>query len=236
MNRWIEVPAALAVGGALRLLFLPEPPMVLTPEKRAAFEQLAAAALKGTGEALDYGLPYPRYEFLRFLAARGDLLFRGMPGPPLEVLAPTENTDARQRRVRAVFASADPAWPLFFGTLQVRDAQAPVSLRNAAFAVGHGPRTRRYYYFSLNREFAATNPWAAATVYILPRAPFRPVGTGLVRFDEWLAEEPVRPLATLAVTPGDFPFRERIATHDRREGMWKTWLLYRWRTRRRSRG
>src|SRR5690606_35536818 len=104
---------------------------------------------------LKYELPYPLHEFLRYLALRGDVLFRGMPGPPLAVLEPTVTTAAHQRAVRAVCASGDPLWALFFGTLRQRDAGVPISIRNAAIAVGRGPNPRRYYYFSLNREYAA---------------------------------------------------------------------------------
>src|SRR5690606_28469531 len=150
---------------------------------------------------LKYELPYPLHEFLRYLALRGDVLFRWMPGPPLAVLEPTVNTDAHQREVRAVFASGDPLWALFFGTLRQRDAGVPISIRNAAIAVGSGPIPRRYYYFSLNREYAALDPWTDGTMYLLPREGFRPVTNTAVRFDEWLSTKPVRPLATLAIAP-----------------------------------
>lgn len=206
MLRLIEPVATTAARLVLGRLFLPAP--------------------------LKYELPYPLHEFLRYLALRGDVLFRGMPGPPLAVLEPTVNTDAHQREVRAVFASGDPLWALFFGTLRQRDAGVPISIRNAAIAVGRGPNPRRYYYFSLNREYAALDPWTDGTMYLLPREGFRPVTNSAVRFDEWLSTEPVRPLATLAIAPADLPFRDRIATHDRHEPMWKTWLLYRRRTAR----
>lgn len=233
VTRVFERIAAPVIAFGLQRFFLSPPRFVLTEEKRADFAALWEQARESGGTALKYELPYPRWEFLRYLAEHEDVLFRGMPGEPLGVLEPTENTDAKQRQVRAVFASGDPVWPLFFGTLQLRGVDVPISMRNGALVVGRGTGVGRCYWFSLNREFGAAEPWTDGTVYLLSREGFRPVTQGLLRFDEWLHEGEVRPIATLAISRDDFPFAQRVATHERREPMWKTLLLYRWRTRRR---
>src|SRR3954453_23395379 len=46
-------------------------------------------------------------------------------------------------------------------------------------------------------------------VYLLPGAAFEPSDEPA----EWLATEPVTPLAVVPVTPTDFPFRDRVLRH-----------------------
>jgi hypothetical protein len=225
--------AALATASAvLGRVFLPEPAFSPSPAQCETYDRIIARALtEAPGAAVDYDCPYPRYDFLRHLAASGQFLFRGMPAPPLASLSPSANTDAHGKDVQAVFATADPLWALFFGTLEIR-GRGPVSMRNAGWVAGRGEHFRRFYYFSLNESLYDQRPWSAGTIYILARDGFRPVSKRWFRFDEWLHDGEVIPLATLAIAPEDFPFASKVTRNHLREPMWRTMLQYRWRLRR----
>lgn len=54
---------------------------------------------------------------------------------------------------------------------------------------------------------------------------------GIVQSDEWISHEPVHPVGKLVVTSEDFYFRHKVSTHKNKESLFKTWLLYKIRTR-----
>jgi hypothetical protein len=187
--------------------------------------------MEGRGEAITYTLPYPKHEFLYYLATQHEILLHGTPRLDVDVFLPRQQTDYRGQPRAAVFATDDRVWPFFFASLHREAAEGPVSLRNAAMVVGEGLRQGRYYLFSVNREFLSPGTFGQGAIYILPRKTFVRTDTRPVYFPEWISEQPVRPLARLDVDPADFPLAGRIAAHRRGEWFPATWLLYRWRTR-----
>lgn len=220
---------------AARLLFGPllrrEPPLALDAAKRAAFESRAARVLSGEGPILEWDLAYPKHEFTRYLVAHHPVLLHGTPRTGVERLEPAEQTLFDGTSATAVFASDDGIWPIFFATIDRGQYSGPYSLRNAAMVAGRGAGERRHYLFSMNRELRDAGVSCEGVVLILPRATFRPTGSGAVRFPEWVSDVAVTPLGRLEVGPEDFPFHGRISAHRLREWLPLTWLLYRWRTR-----
>src|SRR5690606_6124316 len=89
----------LTLGGEFELTYSPTPPptpdiptgqgllppeMVLDAGKEADFAELLDEVLGGDGGLLEYTLPYPKHEFLRYLAAQDRFIFHGSPKADIE--------------------------------------------------------------------------------------------------------------------------------------------------------
>ena len=183
-----------------RLLVMPHPR--LTDEDRAAFDRLLAATPEG-GE-IAYDLPQPNWWFLHHAIASG-LLLHGTNEGGLDELGTRPNDDAYGAPVDAVFASDDAIWPLYFAT--VRRAGLRYGYINWAAHVRGASR----YVFSIGADPSDPGSWSDGTIYLLPGASFR--RTRMSR--ELVSDAPMRPRATLHVTPDDFPFRDRTIEHGR---------------------
>lgn len=229
-----EIKAALATI-VLRALFLPEPTWAPNEERRRAFEALFLRAFSlGLEQPIDYTLPYPRHEFLRYLVTQQDVVLFGSNRADITVLEPRTQHDSSGQQLRGVFATGDGIWPIFNAVLDQDLYQG--SVRSGAFVVKiTRAQERRYYYFSLNEMLHTLKPWRMGMVYILPRPAFKPVSSSVVRYDEWVCPNPVRPIAKLAVTPQDFPFLHQVTAHDENEAPWRTWLKYKSRLQQQSR-
>jgi hypothetical protein len=182
----------------VRLLWA-APRLELTDAKRRAFE-------RGEVDA------YPKHEYLRWLVATADppVLLHGS-ATDIEVFEPREQTDWDGRLTRAIFATSDGIWPIFFA---IADRRAVRSLRNGCLSTRNGSR----YWFSVEPRPGAANVWRDGYVYVLPRAPFRPHSLGT----EWTAPVAVRPIRRVAVSPHDFPFLDRVGRHDHTEPVART--------------
>jgi hypothetical protein len=214
-----------------QLLLRRAPPIDADPAKFEAFARLATQVMSAGGGVVAYDLPYPKHEFMYYLVTSHEALLHGTPRLDVVEFAPGQQTDYRGEPRAAVFATGDHVWPFFFATLNRDRFSGPLSLRNAAMVVGEGARQRRYYLFSVNRELRDASPFGPGAIYILPRETFQRTDNRTVHFPEWVSDVPVTPLARLDVSPEDFPFHDRIATHPRGEFFPLTWLLYRWRSR-----
>jgi hypothetical protein len=157
----------------------------------------------GLGEVVDY---------LAEQVATGRVLLHGSNARTIERFEPRDQTSYHGAAVRAVFATADPVWPLFFA---VSDTQAVGSRWNACVDPERSGADRTRYFFSVGA--ADDGFWRDGAVYLLPRRGFR-------RSDEpseWVATEPVTPVAVVPVTPDDFPFRTRVFRHVEGEPEWR---------------
>jgi hypothetical protein len=142
------------------------------------------------------------------------VLLHGTSDRAIEVFRPRRQTDFDGRPVEAVFATSDGIWPLFFA---VTDRRGIRTTRNLCL---HRDGAA-YYYFSIDADPA--HVWRTGTLYVLPRAPFRPHADGT----EWTSPEPVRPLARLEIEPDDFPFRDRVFQFEPGEPLVRTLLRLR---------
>jgi hypothetical protein len=87
----------------------------------------------------------------------------------------------------------------------------------SAVVVADGEQTP-LYYFSINEDALHNNPWHEGTVYLLDQESFHRQPDhewrGLqVKVNQWASLHAVRPLASLAVAPGDFPFLTQVNGH-----------------------
>lgn len=199
----------------------------LDSAKRAAFEALWA----GVTGTITYDLPYPKYEFLRYLVETKDVILHGSNRPDLTRLEPRRQTTFFGRQVEAVFGTPDEIWCLFYAVVNGRDFRG--SKRTICLRVtGRGGSVRKFYWFSLSQPMLErSDAFCDGMVYILPRRTFTP---GEIA-DEWTSAEAVAPIAQLPVQPREFPFLAAITGHSDAEGPWRFYGRMLWPRRRATR-
>jgi hypothetical protein len=206
---------AAATGQGLVL-----PPLELHAEKEAAFEQLYEEMMtRADGRFLDYTLPHPKHEFLRYVAVQEQIIFHGSGDPNIDefrtVRTSMELRDKTGRgNLQAVYGTHDGLWPMFFAI--VDRGQLTGSIRNGvAYHENDAGEQLAAYQFSINKEMLPKQPWREGTMYFLPRATFRrlPISDEAMS-NEWASETAVKPIARLLLQPEDFPFLAQIGGHD----------------------
>lgn len=184
----------------------------------AAFERLYDELVApGNGTEIAYRLTAPRWQFLCWLTDTKDVVLHGSGHPAIDEFEPRQADDVGEFGARrAVYAASDGIWPIYFA---VADRHVVTSLVNGCVRRAGDRTTETYYYFSVNREALAATPWHAGTVYVLPRDSFEAQpeddwrGSRLAS-TQWASPVAVKPIARLAVTPGDFPFLDQVRGHD----------------------
>jgi hypothetical protein len=188
------------------------PHLELDSDKVAAFEMTFGSATEPPGR-IEYQLPYPKHEFLRWLIAERDVVLHGSGNDAIALFEPAPQTDYFGRVRTAVFAASDGIWPMFFAILDRSSYHG--SLRNNCYwDVDAAGERVKCYAFSINATFLARQPWRQGSIYVLPRATFeRVVDDDGSPSEEWLSTREVTPLARLAVSPPDFPFVSDVEGH-----------------------
>jgi hypothetical protein len=157
-----------------------------------------------------------RWQFLCSLAARRRIAFHGTGDARIERFEPREPIDfAPFGRQRAVFATSDPVWAMFYAI--VGRHRHLLTLNNACLVLEDTGEA--YYYFSVSRQALGRRPWGTGSLYFLPAETFveqpgavyagRPA-----RVPQLASPVAVTPFARLRVTPRSFPFLSRIRGHD----------------------
>lgn len=209
----------------LRILFYSSPTIKFSREEEKSFHTLFEEACLNPDKMIEYNLTIPKYKFMSYIAQNKSVLLHGSNNPSIPLFEPRNQTLYNGEMAKAVFATKDPIWPIFFAVFN-KDSLVG-SIRNGAFTTNG---MIRFHYYSLNKQTMEANPWTTGTVYILPIETFKHISKGLVQFDEWISEVPVAPIAKLQVKPEDFYFIDRVAYHKETESIIKSWLLYKIRT------
>lgn len=197
------------------------PEWVMDAEKEKAFTELLAEIIEGgDGRLLNYQLPYPKYEFLQYVAAQELIIFHGSGQPDIDQFL-THRTSVEffdksgRGNVQGIYGTHDGLWPLFFAI--VDRPRISGSIRNG-FSTFHNSQGDeiRVYNFSINKNWLDKEPWRIGTLYFLPRQTFRrmPLTTEGGESNEWVSEVPLKPLARMTIEPEDFPFLHQIGGHD----------------------
>jgi HEAT repeat protein len=196
-------------------------PVSWTCKKRSAFEALYRETLaRGPGREVEYALPYPRHEFLRYLVEEERHLLHGTDRRDLEVLQPLRfSTDSSDHgNVSGVYADRDPIRPIYFAVVHRGRC---FGLNNGFFDLtetgepveGDAPTCeRRYYRLAISVNGLRRDPWRRGMVYVLPEESFS-------YWKEWTSRTPVRPLMRLGVGPEDLPLRDQVWGVDWRQGI-----------------
>lgn len=206
----------------LRILFYPSPKIVFEKEEAARYEK-RASVLEAQSLITD-DWPYPKYRFLEYLSLKQEYVFHGSNNHAIDTFEPREQTLYNNEWTKAVFATQDPHWAIFFAVFNRSNLIG--SFRNGCL-IG---RSGTYHYYSLNESTMKNHPWTEGTVYILPRNKFKPSGRGRIRFDEWICHEPVKPAGKLEVSIDDFFYKDKVAVHKEGESLLKTGVFYKART------
>lgn len=209
--------------------YLTAPQIALTGEEIAAIEQVYQAALAaGDTKPIAYTLEMPKWRFLSHLCETQDILVHGSERADIDEFEPRQSNDISEfGNRRAVYATSDPIWALYFAVVNRRTV---ASLMNASVRVLKPVPSAPLYFFSIGFAEAAAgaaagaagstaNAWQDGTLYVLPRAgfeqqsPFEANGA-TVQTAQWASAAPVRPLFRLRVSPADFPFLQQTRVHD----------------------
>lgn len=199
---------------------LTAPELEMTAEKEAAFEALLDQALRqGGDEYVPYGLPFPLWEFVRFLIDQDTYIFHSSGRTDLTELRPERQSmelsdETGRGNMAAVYGTHDGLWSMFFAVIDRDNLRGSIRNGVLTFLDTDGVEVP-VYNFSINRDELDKRPYRSGALYLLPRESF--VRLELlpgVLSNEWASEQPVRPLAKLAVAPKDFPFLDQIGGHD----------------------
>ena len=161
---------------------------------------------RADGGPLDYPsgqIAVPKWAFLEYLVERRGLLLHGSRTPGIDVLHPVSRSGGGTRvsDQPGVFAVDHALMAMYFGVV---DRSSVPHLSNSLVELT-GPDGTPVRGLRLGTDFVALagRPFVDATVYVLPPGTFSKLG-------EWTSLVPVRPLASLAVAPEDFPLLEEL--------------------------
>ncbi|WML50039.1 hypothetical protein RCG23_09425 [Neobacillus sp. PS3-34] len=200
------------------LNFLKIPELKLPKEAIEEFDTLYNDFVsEGKGDFFEYKSSYPKYLFLNYLIENKTVLVHGSNHSDIKIFEPRDSTLFTGKPVKAVFASSDGVWSMFFAVIKRSGYRG--TIRNACFTNKTKNGIKRYYFFSVNEEYK-NEPWTDGTIYILPKPFFKQGGVN----DEWICEMEVKPLAKLSVTPKDFIFLDQVNYHNEKDSTIKTFV------------
>lgn len=185
----------------------------------ADFERLFAEQVRpGTGARIHYQLAAPKWQFLSWMTESENVVLHGGNGAKTDTLEPRQADDVSEFGARnAVYAASDGIWPMYFA---IADRTIVTSLVNACIHLDDNQvDANHYYFFSINQDRMTSQPWVTGTVYVLSRDTFESEAEDTWQGrrcvpTQWASHVPVRTMASLTVTPGDFPFLEQVRLHD----------------------
>ena len=200
--------------------WLPRPNTELDEATRFAFDDLLNKTLAiGGCPTIQYTLPFPKWQFLCYLADHHNLALHGSGDSQIALFEPRQAMDLNEfGSQKAIYAASDGLWAMFFAIV---DRERVNSITNACVRLEdeagtlHGP----FYVFSVSQTSLPKQPWRTGTVYLLPRTTFftQPsiaFGSSQVHIAQLASVEPVQPLAKLTVAPADFALLTQIRGHD----------------------
>lgn len=206
----------------LPLLFYPSPKYKLSVDETIQFSHWEHM-LRNRGTTPNLADPKIT-RFLFYLSQTGQYVFHGSNDIHITKFEPRDQTLFNGQPTKAVFASSDPNWSIFFAILNRKHLKG--GFRNGCL-IG---KNNKYHFYSLNESTAKNEPWTEGGVYIFPKDQFRMSGDGKLRFDEWICQEPVFPLGMIQVNPSHFCFINKVSIHGEQEAIAKTWSMYKIRT------
>lgn len=209
--------------------WLSRPRLTLTRKAHQAFETFYAQQVRRARGAWLERPPLPKWAFLCWLCdAKGHLL-HGSGTPDItrfEPRQPNDDSPDEFSKQKAVFASSDGIWPIFYGVIDRTEYRLRMLVGVLQFGIDEKRLSGMRYYFSVTESVLKQNPWREGVVYILPKEgferqpPYEFAGRRVLE-PHWANAHPVAPLAKLRVTPADFPFLEQVRGHDDDEVMAK---------------
>ncbi len=187
---------------------------------RNAFDELFNMIISAGGcLAIEYTLPYPKWQFLCYLADRHNIALHGSGNSNIDLFEPRQSNDLNEfGNQKAIYAASDGLWAMFFAVVD-RDRVRSITNACVYLADEAGTLLGPYYVFSVSKSARPIRPWRTGTVYFLPRRTFitqspMAFGSYQVHFAQLASFEPVQPLAKLTIAPEDFPFLAQVRGHE----------------------
>jgi hypothetical protein len=208
----------------LGIFFFPTPRISFSKEERILIDQLFESAIASPDKTIHYNLTIPKYKFLHYLSENKKVLFHGSNNPHIQTFEPQVQTLFDGKMDKAVFATKDPIWSIFFAILNKKSLKG--NIRNGSMSAN---QKQQYHFYSLTKTSFNNKPWTNGTVYLVPEQSFSHISNGSIQFDEWICRETVMPIAKIEVEPKDFYFINHVSTHIESESILKSWFLYKWR-------
>lgn len=209
----------------LSILFNPSPRVLLNEDEEKIFNNIFEEASQKPDKLIDYKLSIPKYTFLQYLSDTKPILLHGSNNKDIGLFEPREQTLFNGEMTKAIFATKDAIWSIFFAILK-KDSIVG-NFRNGSISAND---KQWYHYYSLTQPTFSNEPWMNGIIYILPIDSFKAPNKGTIQFNEWVSLEPVTPLAKIEITPSDFYFLNKVTCHEPKETISKTWILYKLRT------
>lgn len=188
------------------------PGVLIDAAKKAYFDTLLSQA-RSQPRVMDveWNERFVRHEFIWYAVECCGLLARGANQADFEIFEPIDGKDCFDRPVKAVFASPDAAWPMFFALVDRQNPHLCCFWGDALWAQPDEGPPRKVYACAINREAFENSPYITGCVYLLPSENFHPVLSDQGRLTlESISETSVRPLARITITAQDFPFRDIV--------------------------
>lgn len=180
--------------------------------KQKAFETLFEGISHNQGEdipAIEYNLPYPKEEFLKFLTENKNVLLHGSANQNLEVLEPRQANDGSKKsgNKNAVYGVTDPVLPIFYA---IQDRKRLQGVIESGIEVDD-ETGKSVYKFRIPKSAQETKPWTNGVIYIFDKNQFHSEQDDDGESSgEWTSDIPVRPIAKLEVKPEDFRYMDNI--------------------------
>jgi hypothetical protein len=196
------------------------PKIVFTLQKKEAFEALYQECVaKADGKVVDYQLPFPKYEFIQYVGNRNSIIFHGSNHNGIEVFQPVRKSmelmdETGRGNIAGVYGTHDGLWAMFFAIIDRSKLKGSIH-NGVMYFHNQAGQQLAVYNFSINQDQIDNIPVTNGTLYFLPRERFkRLMLTPESAANEWVCEEPVKPIARLPLEPPDFPFLHQIGGHD----------------------
>ena len=181
--------------------------------KRKAFANLFEQTLSSNnGESapvVEYNLPYPKEDFLRFLTEEKNVLLHGSSNRNIEILEPRQANDAIKisGNKKAIYGVTDPVLPIFYAIQDKKKLQGIIK----SGASENAETGELEYEFKISKDALESKPWTRGVIYLFDKNQFSPERDDNGELSgEWVSEIPVRPVAKLEVGPEDFRFLDNV--------------------------
>src|SRR3989344_3064922 len=158
---------------------------------------------------VEYNLPYPKEDFLKYIGENKNVLLHGSSNKDLEKLEPRQANDGAKKfgNKKGVYAVKDPVLPIFHA-IQDKEKLRGVIRSGSRKDLDTGEMK---YNFQIPIGMVEIKPWKGGIIYIFNKADFtQGVDDDDELIDEWVSEKEVRPIAKLEVEPEDFRFLNEI--------------------------
>jgi hypothetical protein len=184
-----------------------------TKRKKDAFQKLFQETLRKKEEGVpvvEYKLPYPKEDYLKFLVEEECVLLHGSANRDIETVEPRKANDSSKAsgNKTAIYGVVDPVLPIFYA---IQDRS---KFRDAVVKSGVSQNVETgelEYKFEIPMKALEAKPWIRGVIYLFDRSQFKEEkdDTGELS-GEWTSESPIRPLAKLEVGPEDFRFLNNV--------------------------